>query len=77
MSPPRVIDPARVRAFVCDETYSSKLLMDDFVAGTKAININEGTLKGGASTKSAVHEKDEIYYAVRGEAVGTLVTSGE
>ena len=65
----RVIDPARVKAFVCDETYSSKLLMDDHVAGTRAININEGTLKGGASTKGAVHDKDEIYYAVRGAAV--------
>ena len=65
----KVIDPARVQAFVPDESYSSKLLMDDFVAGTPAVNINEGTLKGGCSTSAGVHEKDEIYYAVRGEAV--------
>ena len=37
----QIVDPAQVKPFVCDESYSSKLLMDDFVAGTAAININE------------------------------------
>ena len=69
MAKGRIIDPSRVKPFVCDDMYSSKLLMDDFVAGTKAININEGTLKGGGKTGGGVHEDNEIYYAVKGEAV--------
>ena len=69
MTERKVVDPARVKPFICDDSYSSKLLMDDFVAGTKAINISEGTLKGGGSTGAGVHEENEIYYAVKGEAV--------
>lgn len=65
----KVIDPARVQPFVLDESYSSKLLTDDDVAGTPAININEGTLKGGCSTGAGVHEETELYYAVKGEAI--------
>ena len=69
MAEAKIIEPAKVKAFVCDETYSSKLLMDDFVAGTEAININEGTLKGGGSTGAGVHQQNELYYAVKGEAI--------
>ena len=69
MAKGKVIIPARVKPFVCDDMYSSKLLMDDFVAGTKAININEGTLKGGGKAGGHVHEDNEIYYAVKGEAI--------
>ena len=65
----RIVDPARVKPFICDDSYSSKLLMDDFVAGTAAININEGTLKPGGKTGAGVHKENEIYYAVKGEAV--------
>ena len=65
----RIIDPAQVKPFVCDESYSSKLLMDDFVAGTEAININEGTLKPGGKTGAGTHKENEIYYAVKGQAV--------
>ena len=38
--------------------------MDDSVAGTAAININEGTLKPGGSTETGVHQKNELCYAV-------------
>jgi hypothetical protein len=31
--------------------------MDDFVAGTEAININEGTLKPGGKTGAGTHRK--------------------
>ena len=65
----RIVDPARVKPLICDDSYSSKLLMDDFVAGTAAININEGTLKPGGKTGAGVHKENEIYYAVKGEAV--------
>jgi quercetin dioxygenase-like cupin family protein len=65
----KVINPAEVKAFVCSETYSSKLLMDDDVAGERAININEGTLAPGCRTGGGVHEKPEIYICMKGEAV--------
>ena len=69
MTEKKVVDPARVKPFICDDSYSSKLLMDNFVAGTKAINVNEGTLKGGGKTVVGLHEHNEIYYAVKGEAI--------
>jgi mannose-6-phosphate isomerase-like protein (cupin superfamily) len=64
----KVIHAADVMPFVCDSTYSSRMLLDDDVAGEKTININEGTLKGGSRTGGGVHEKSEVYYIVRGEA---------
>ncbi len=65
----KVINTWEVKPFVCDQTYSSKMLLDDIVAGTKTIHINEGTLKGGGSTPGGVHAANEIYYVVKGEAV--------
>ena len=64
-----VIHSEKVKPFVCDESYSSKMLLDDMVAGDEAINVNEGTLKGGCKTGGGVHQKNEIYYVVKGEAV--------
>jgi len=64
----KVINPSEVKAYVCDHTYSSKMLMDDLVAGEKAINVNEGTLTAGCSTAGGVHEKAEIYIVMKGEA---------
>lgn len=64
----KVIHSADVLPFVCDSTYSSRMLLDDDVAGEKTININEGTLKGGCRTAGGVHEKAEVYYIVKGEA---------
>lgn len=69
MAKAKIVEPARVKPFVCDDSYSSKLLMDDFVAGAPAININEGTLKGGGKTGAGTHAENEIYYAVKGEAI--------
>ena len=65
----KIINSWEVKPFVLDETYSSKMILDDIVAGTETIQINEGTLKGGSSTHGAVHRADEIYYVVRGEAI--------
>ena len=65
----KVIHSGEVKPFVVDQSYSSKMLLDDIVAGGKSIHINEGTLKGGCSTPGAVHAATEIYYTVRGEAV--------
>lgn len=68
----KVINSWEVKAFVCDESYSSKMLLDDVVAGGKSMNINEGTLKGGCGTPGATHTEVEIYYVVKGEAVLSL-----
>lgn len=64
----KIINSWEVKPFIVDETYTSRMLLDDIVAGAKTININEGTLKGGQRTGGGVHDKDEIYYVVSGEA---------
>lgn len=64
----KIIHSAKVKEFVCDPSYSSKMLLDDRVAGTDAININQGILKGGGRTAGATHEQNEIYYVLSGEA---------
>jgi mannose-6-phosphate isomerase-like protein (cupin superfamily) len=65
----KIIRSREVKPFVGDQSYSSKMILDDIVAGTEAINVNEGTLKGGGKTSGATHEENEIYYVVKGEAV--------
>ena len=65
----KVVNSWEVKSFVVDRTYSSKMLMDDIVAGGKSIHVNEGTLKAGCSTSGATHIATEIYYVVKGEAV--------
>ena len=65
----KVINSWEVKPFICDDTYSSKMLLDDFVAGHRAININEGTLAPGCKTCGATHKKAEIYIVMKGEAV--------
>ncbi len=64
----KIINSWEVKPFVVDATYSSRMLLDDVVAGAKTININEGVLKGGQRTGGGSHEKDEIYYVVSGKA---------
>ena len=65
----KVVNSWEVKSFIVDQTYSSKMLMDDIVAGGKSIHINEGTLKAGCSTTGGVHSATEIYYTLKGEAV--------
>ncbi len=64
-----IIHSWEVKPFIVDHSYSSKMLLDDRVAGTEAINVNEGTLKGGCKTGGAMHDENEIYYVIKGEAV--------
>jgi len=69
MAEAKVIQTKDVKSFICDGAYSSRMLLDDTVAGWKSIHINEGTLKGGGNTfPGGIHEAAEIYYVVRGEA---------
>ncbi len=69
MTTAKIIHPSQVKPYVADQSYSSKMLLDDLVAGVEAINVNEGTLRGGGKTGGGVHEENEIYYVVKGEAV--------
>jgi mannose-6-phosphate isomerase-like protein (cupin superfamily) len=53
--------------------YESRLLLDNLMAGEKAININHGTVSPGGHTGTpgtigAAHEKAEIYFGVSGKA---------
>jgi uncharacterized cupin superfamily protein len=68
MTKGKIIHSDKVKPFVCDPSYSSKMLLDDFVAGVEAINVNEGPLKGGGKTGGGIHDENEIYYVVKGEA---------
>ena len=70
-----IVNSWEVKPFVLSGDYSSKMLLDDVVAGEKSIHINEGTLKPGATTlPGGTHEAAEIYYVVKGEA--TLIMDG-
>lgn len=64
-----LINSENVESYVCDETYSSKQLMGDEIAGLPVININEGVLKAGCRTGGGVHEDTEIYYVVKGSGI--------
>ncbi|MDR2047872.1 MAG: cupin domain-containing protein, partial [Treponema sp.] len=67
----KLVNSENVEPFVCDDVYSSKMLTGDEMAGHQVININEGTLKPGGTTKGSgrggVHEETEIYYIIEGE----------
>ena len=59
-----LVNAENVKPYVCDDTYSSKMLTGDEMAGLPIININEGTLKAGCRTEGGAHEETEIYYVV-------------
>lgn len=64
-----LVNAENVVPYVCDETYSSKQLTGDEIAGFQVININEGTLKAGHRTGGGAHEETEIYYIVAGSGI--------
>jgi uncharacterized cupin superfamily protein len=67
----KLVNSENVEPFVCDDVYSSKMLTGDEMAEHQVININEGTLKPGGTTRGegrgGVHEETEIYYIIEGE----------
>ena len=67
MAKGRLINSKQVKPFVCDEIYSSKLLIGDEVAGMPILNVNEGTLVAGGRTGGGKHTETEIYYIVDGK----------
>jgi len=53
--------------------YESRLLLDNYMAGEKCVNVNHGTVAPGGGTgkpgeKGEAHEQAEIYFGVSGEA---------
>ena len=59
-----------------EDTYISRMLIDEESVGAKKINLNHGTLKPGKNTGGGKHPcpYEEIYYILRGEG---LLTIGE
>lgn len=70
--PWKLVNAENVEAFVCDETYSSKMLTGDEMAGQQVININEGTLQPHCRTEGGAHDETELYYIVSAKS-GTFV----
>ena len=62
----KIVNAENLKPFWIGEVYSSKLLTGDEMAGRQVININEGTLIGGARIEGAAHEETEIYYIING-----------
>ena len=56
--PWKLVNAENVEAFVCDETYSSKMLTGDEMAGQQVININEGTLQPHCRTEGGAHDEN-------------------
>jgi mannose-6-phosphate isomerase-like protein (cupin superfamily) len=68
----KVYNPEDIKPF-CSGEYESRLLLDNDMAGEKAVNINHGTVAPGGGTGKVgdlggVHAKAEIYFGVSGEA---------
>jgi len=72
MTEAKVIHSWEVKPFSMDNTYESRMILDNTVAGEPTVQINEGTLKGGCRTSGGEHKDTEIYYIVKGEAILTL-----
>ena len=69
------INPDMLEPFVCDDTYSSIMLMGDELVGEPCINMNYGTLKPHTRLGGGSHEDAEIYY-VAGCQEGAEVVTG-
>jgi mannose-6-phosphate isomerase-like protein (cupin superfamily) len=72
----KLVNSENVVPYVCDDVYSSKMITGDEMAEHQIININEGTLKAGATTmgdgRGGVHKETEIYYIIEGEGFVVL-----
>ena len=57
-----------------EDTYISRMLVDEESVGARKINLNHGTLKPGKNTGGGRHPcpYEEVYYILRGEGVLTI-----
>ena len=71
----RVFKVSEVAEFSIPKSeYVSRMLIDSESVGAKSINVNNGILKPGNSTKGGTHPcpYEEIYYILRGQGVLTI-----
>lgn len=69
---PKIYNPEDIKPYGGGD-YESRLLLDNLMAGEKAVNVNHGTVRPGGGTGKVgdlgpAHEKAEIYFGVSGEA---------
>ena len=57
-----------------EDTYISRMLIDESNSGSRRLQVNHGVVKAGQSLAGAAHPEgsDEIYYVLSGEAVLNL-----
>ncbi len=58
------INKDMLEPYVCDDVYTSIMVMGDELVGEPAINLNQGILKPHSRLAGGAHEKAEIYYVV-------------
>ena len=69
-----VIKASEVKAFVVDETYTSKMLIDKTNSATKSVQINQGFISPGSKHADHAHQPpyDEVYLIMKGQATVRL-----
>ena len=70
----KFINADMLESFVCDETYSSVMLMGDELVGEPVINMNQGTLQPHTRLGGGHHDLPEIYYVVSCQQGAEVVT---
>ncbi len=68
------INADMLEPFVCDETYSSVMLMGDELVGEPVINMNQGTIQPHQRLAGGHHDLAEIYYVVNCQPGAEVVT---
>ena len=68
------INKDMLEPYVCDENYTSIMVMGDELVGEHCINLNQGIVKGGGRLPGAAHEKAELYYIVKCDEGAEVVT---
>ena len=68
------INAEMLEPYICDETYSSKMLMGEDLVGEPAVNMNVGSLKPHSRLPGGHHDDAEIYYIVDCEQGAEVVT---
>jgi len=69
-----LINAEMLKPYVCDDVYSSTMVMGDELVREPAINMNNGTLQPHTRLGGGSHEKAEIYYVVRCQEGAEVVT---
>jgi len=68
------VNADKLEGFVCDDTYTSYMLMGDELAGEPVINVNWGVLKPHTRLAGGSHEKTELYFVFKCQEGAAVVT---